>query len=163
MSAKIRDKRIELLIEMIDQAFDHPSWHGTNLRGSLKGLKLDQLLWRPGPKRNSIWDLALHSAYWKYAVHRRMTGGEKGQFPRKPSNYPAIPKNPDRKAWHKDLALLVEWHNKLRQAIVDFPPSRWSDRPAESKYNFMQTVYGVASHDLYHAGQIQLLKKLQKM
>lgn len=162
MSKKRIDKKVEVLIEIYDQAFDKRSWHGTNLYGSVKGLTVDQLLWRPGPKRHNIWELILHAAYWKYAVHRRMTDGEKGQFPRKPSNYPKIPKNPDKANWRQDLALLVEWHGKLRRAMIEFPVSRWNEYPEGSKWNFMGTVYGISSHDLYHAGQIQLLKRLQK-
>jgi len=153
---------IELLLAIFDQAFDKLSWHGTNLRGSLRGLTVKQLLWRPSPKRHNIWELALHSAYWKYAVHRRMTGAQKGLFARKPSNYPAIPENPDKEAWQRDLALLEEWHLKLREVIAAFPDSKWNQRPPESEWNFLNTVYGAAAHDLYHAGQIQLLKKLQK-
>jgi hypothetical protein len=156
------DSQTKLLIEIFDQAFDKPSWHGTNLRGSVRGLTIQQLLWRPGPKRHNIWEIALHAAYWKYAVHRRMTGGEKGLFPRKPSNYPAIPKKPNKSSWQEDLELLTEWHKKLRQIILEFPMTRWNECPPESKWTFLQTAYGVASHDLYHAGQIQLLKRLQK-
>ena len=156
------DPRIDLLIEIIDQAFDKPSWHGTNLRGSLRGLTVQQLLWRPSPKRHNIWEIALHTAYWKYAVHRRMTGAPKGLFPRKPSNYPAIPKNPDKSIWKDDLALLAEWHNKFRQVVRQFPSSKWGKCPPESKWTFYQTASGIASHDLYHAGQIQLLKRMLK-
>jgi len=157
-----RDPKIAQLIEIYDQAFDKLSWHGTNLRGSLIGLKLNQLLWRPAPKRHNIWEYALHAAYWKYAVYRRMTGGEKGQFPRKPSNYPKIPKSPDMKSWKEDLQLLNHWHSKLRHVMMEFPKSRWKDCPEGSKFTFFNTAYGIAAHDLYHAGQIQLLKRLQR-
>lgn len=161
MAGKL-NPRIELLLEVFDQAYDNKSWHGTNLRGSLRGLTVKQLLWRPSPKRHNIWELALHAAYWKYAVHRRMIGAPKGLFPRKPSNYPAIPKNPTKKAWDNDFKLLDHWHGKLREVIVGFPDSQWKQKPPESEWNFLHTAFGVAAHDLYHAGQIQLLKKLQK-
>ncbi len=162
MAKKKTDPRIALLIEILDQAFDRQAWHGTNLRGSVRGLSVKQLLWRPSPKRHNIWEIILHTAYWKYAVHRRLTGGEKGSFPRSPSDWPRIPDRPDSKAWKLDLALLTDQHKLLRRAIIDFPPSKLNTPLPKSKAKYIQLVYGISSHDLYHAGQIQLLKRMQK-
>ena len=58
-------EQIKLLLEIYDQAYDQRAWHGTNLRGSLKGLKLSELLHRPQTKRHNIWEITLHCAYWK--------------------------------------------------------------------------------------------------
>lgn len=156
------DKQIKVLLEMYDQGYDHRAWHGTNLKGSLKGLKLAELLFRPQPKRHNIWEITLHCAYWKYIVLRRMTGGEKGSFERKPSNFPKIPKEPTLKLWKDDLLLLEEYHFKLRHAIENFPVTKLYKRPETSEVSNIQTIYGIASHDLYHAGQIQLLKRMYR-
>ncbi|HEX6433553.1 MAG TPA: hypothetical protein VFZ87_04905, partial [Gemmatimonadales bacterium] len=59
---------VAMLLEITDQAFDRKSWHGTTLRGALRGLMPEEALWRPGPERHNIWELTLHAAYWKYAV-----------------------------------------------------------------------------------------------
>jgi hypothetical protein len=64
--------------------------------------------------------------------------------------------------WKEDLALLEEWHKDLRAEIVQFPPSKLGSKPKSSRVSFIRTIYGVSSHDLYHAGQIQLLKRLQR-
>lgn len=162
MAKKKTDLRIALLIEILDQAFDKQAWHGTNLRGSVRGLSIKQLLWRPSPKRHNIWENVLHTAYWKYAVWRRLTGGEKGSFPRSPSDWPRIPDRLDSKAWKLDLALLTDQHKLLRQAIIDFPPSKLYSALPKSKAKYVHLIYGISSHDLYHAGQIQLLKRMQK-
>ena len=79
----------------MDQAYDQKSWHGTTLRGSLRGLTAEEALWRPGPNRHNIWELTLHAAYWKYAVRRRLAGDAVGSFERKPSNWPDIPQPAD--------------------------------------------------------------------
>ncbi len=162
MAKKKTDPRIALLIEILDQACDKQAWHGTNLRGSIRGLSVKQLLWRPSPKRHNIWENVLHTAYWKYAVWRRLTGGEKGSFPRSPSDWPRIPDRPDNKAWKLDLELLTDQHKLLRQAIIDFPPSKLYSALPKSKVKYIHLIYGISSHDLYHAGQIQLLKRMQK-
>ncbi len=61
-------KRIEvirLLLDALDEAYDRRSWHGTNLRGSLRGLSRDVLRWRPATDRHNVWELVVHAAYWK--------------------------------------------------------------------------------------------------
>ncbi len=162
MSKSTINARIDVLIQTYDQAYNKTAWHGTNLRGSLRGLKLKELLWRPKPKRHNIWEIALHCAYWKYIVERRMTGGKHGSFPRKPSDWPAHPDNPDERSWKRDLKLIEKHHLLLRDAILRFPPSKLSSKPPRSKVSFIATIYGASSHDLYHAGQIQLLKRMQR-
>lgn len=60
----------ETLLALLDEAYDHRSWHGTNLRGALRGLPSAVAAWRPEPMRHNIWELVVHAAYWKYAVRR---------------------------------------------------------------------------------------------
>lgn len=153
-------EQTKLLLEIYDQVYDHVAWHGTNLRGSLKGLKLQELLYRPQKKRHNIWEITLHCAYWKYVVLRRLVGGKKGDFPRKPSDFPKLPENPTFKDWKNDIALLEDYHQKLREAIKQFPESKLNKSPKNSKVSYIQTIYGISSHDLYHAGQIQLVKRM---
>jgi uncharacterized damage-inducible protein DinB len=162
MSPKNLNPEIDVLLQMCDQAYSKEAWHGTNLRGSVRGLSLKELLWRPKPKRHNIWEIVLHCAYWKYALWRRITEGKHGSFPLKPSDWPRLPEKSDMKKWKEDLALLEEWHNKMRDEIANFPPSRLDDKPKSSRVSFIRTFYGIASHDLYHTGQIQLLKRLQR-
>ncbi len=155
------DKTILSILEMYDLAYNKTSWHGPNLRGSLRGLKLPILLYRPQPKRHNIWEIALHCAYWKYAVRRRITCAKKGGFIRKPSNFPKIPITPTVKDWKIDLALLEKTHLELRVEIENFPVGRLKKKPQGSTTTFIETLYGIASHDLYHAGQIQLIKRMR--
>jgi hypothetical protein len=78
---------IELLLGLLDEAFERKAWHGPNLRGSLRGLDAKAAAWRPGPGRHNIWETAVHAAYWKYAVRRRLTGEKRGSFARGGSNW----------------------------------------------------------------------------
>ena len=71
----------------LDRAYDVQSWHGPNLKGSLRGLSPAVAFFRPGPKRHSIYDLILHTAYWKYTVRRRLTGEKRGSFALEGSNF----------------------------------------------------------------------------
>jgi hypothetical protein len=151
---------IELLLKIIDQAYDHMAWHGTNLRGSVRGLTIEEAGWRPAPGRHNIWEVAVHAAYWKYAVRRRLLGEKRGSFPLKGSNWFARPEAPSVEAWRNDIKLLEEMHRSLRQAVGELPLARLYETPAGKKVSNAAMIYGIASHDLYHAGQIQLLKRL---
>jgi hypothetical protein len=154
------DARIELLLEILDQAFDRKGWHGTTLRGALRGITPEEALWRPAPNRHNIWELTVHAAYWKYAVRRRLVGDAMGSFPRKPSNWPLVPAKPDGKSWKLDIRLLESEHRLLRDTVRTLPPPRLEERSPQGVWTNAEEIHGIAAHDLYHTGQIQLLKKL---
>lgn len=149
-----------ILLNVCDQAFDRRAWHGTPLWGSIRGVSHREALRRPGPRRHNIWELVLHAAYWKYIVRRRLTRDPELRFPRPGHNWPRLPTPADERAWKRDLALLLEQHRLLRQAIARFPASRLDARAWRSTWTNAQTIYGIASHDLYHAGQVQLVKRM---
>lgn len=153
---------IDLLLEMLDQAFDQKGWHGTTLRGALRGLTPREALWRPAPGRHNVWELTLHTAYWKYAVRRRLAGAAIGSFERKPSDWPAIPDPADLRAWKRDVALLEAEHRKLREVVSGLTPAALRRRSPRGVWTYAEEIHGVAAHDLYHTGQIQLIKRLKK-
>ncbi len=154
------DARIRLLLEVFDQAFAGHSWHGTTLSGSLRGVRVAQALWRPQRGRHNIWEVALHAAYWKFVVRRRLVRDPALKFPRPGSNWLELPERADLGAWRGDVALLKREHALLRRTIARFDPARLGRRGWRSQWSNVTHIYGIASHDLYHAGQIQLLKRL---
>ena len=152
----------EVLLAALDAAYDQPSWHGTNLRGAVRGVTPEQAAWRPGEDRHNIWELAVHAAYWKYDVRRRLTGAKAHTFPLAGSDFWWRPIEGTVKEWKADLALLDTEHRALRDAVAKFPEKRWTEKAPRKPFKFEGLVRGVAAHDLYHAGQIQLLKALQR-
>ncbi|HXF95693.1 MAG TPA: DinB family protein [Gemmatimonadales bacterium] len=159
------DPRIRLLLALVEQAYRAPSWHGTPLGGALRGLTHRQALWRPGGgrgRRHCIWEIVLHTAYWKYVVRRRLLRDEALAFARGPSNWPALPERTDQGAWRADRAILEREHALLVRTIARFDPGKLGRRGWRSRWTNVEHIYGVASHDLYHAGQIQLLKRLMR-
>ena len=162
MSASIQ----RLLAENLQPAPGRRGWHGgpTPL-GALRGVGADQAVWRPGLGRKCIWELALHIAYWKYAVRRRLEGAEGGRreerFPRSPSNWPSTPAEPDAAAWAADVQLLRDEHVRLVETVRRISPA-WLDRkpPGSRQWTYGELIVGVAQHDAYHTGQMQLVKRL---
>jgi DinB superfamily len=153
---------IALLLAVGDQAFDRRAWHGTTLAGALRGVGAAEARWRPRRGRHNIWEIVLHAAYWKYVVRRRLTRDAALVFPRAGSNWFAPPARPDERAWRRDVALLKEQHRLLRRAIARLSPAALGRRAWRSRWTNAATIYGIASHDLYHAGQIQLIKRLRR-
>ena len=153
---------IDLLLATIDQAYNRQSWHGTNLRGSIRGVTPELAAWRPAPGRHNIWELVVHAAYWKYAVLRRLTGQKRGSFALEGSNFFTRPVDATEAAWRADVRLLDDTHRELRAAIAAFPSARLEAIEPGKKTTNLWLITGVAAHDLYHAGQIQLFRRLRK-
>jgi uncharacterized damage-inducible protein DinB len=143
------------ILTLFDQAFEKAAWHGPNLWQALKGVTAEQAAWRPAPGRHNIWEEALHAAYWKYAARRRLEGGKRGAFVLKGSNFFPRPEpgNLGESAWSADKAVLRREHEALRRAVV-----KALGKPVSAKVGGM--LWGVAFHDIYHAGQIRLLRRL---
>ena len=143
-----------LLMEIFEEGYDRKTWHGPNLKGSLRGVTAKGAAWRPGPGRHNIREVLLHAAYWKYAVRRRLLGGVRGSFSISGSNWFDRPGTLTEGTWRKERALLDEEHRRLRRAIAAVLQSRSRKIPTAM-------IFGVAFHDVYHAGQIRLLRRLQ--
>lgn len=153
---------VQLLLRNLDQGYDHKSWHGPILKGSLRGIPAEQAAWRPGPERHNIWEIAVHAAYWKYAVLRLLCRGEEVRFPFKGRDWFPRPEEVGETAWKADLRVLAETHRDLRRAVEALRDEDLEAIPEGSKRKVVDLVLGVAHHDIYHAGQIQLLKRLYK-
>lgn len=156
------DPGITLLVRLLQQAYDRKAWHGTNLRGSLRGLTPAQAAWRPGPGRHSIQELAVHCAYWKYTVVRRLTGAKRGSFPLKGSNFFPRPGVPTADQWSEDLRLLEDMHRNLLTTVGSLRDRDLARKAPGGSVTIEAVVSGVACHDVYHAGQIQLIKRMKK-
>jgi hypothetical protein len=142
------------LLAFLDEAYNRKSWHGPNLRSALKGVSAEEAAWRVQPGRHNIWELALHAAYWKYVVRRRLTGEKRGSFQLPGTDFferPIDPNGVTEDAWKKDLDILAQEHRLLRAAV-----SAMKSPSAQQQH----LIRGAAAHDLYHAGQIRLLHRL---
>ena len=153
---------MDLLLWNLQPPPGRKSWHGgPSPVGALRGVTAPQAAWRPTPRRKSIWELALHIAYWKYTVRRHLETGDRPRFPRSPANFPDRPEAADDPAWSRDVALLREEHDRLVAAVQTLADERLSRVPPEGRrWTYGELVLGIAAHDAYHTGQIQLLKRL---
>jgi len=108
----------------------------------------------PGLNRHNIWEVALHAAYWKYAVRRRLEGGKRGSFALEGTNFFPRPEQGklSEASWKTDKALLLKEHDALRKTMQSVLKKRVPPK-------VRRMLWGVAFHDVYHAGQIRLLRR----
>ncbi len=138
------------LLKLLDEAYEKKSWHGPNLKGALRGVTAELAARRMFAGKPNIWELMLHCAYWKYVARRRLARLKRGSFVLPGSNFFPRPLGDAAEAdWKADLRILDQEHHLLREAVA--ARSDWDEKQAH-------LIRGVAAHDLYHAGQIRLLR-----
>ena len=139
-----------VLLASLRTAFDSQSWHGANLMSALRGVHATAAAKRFG-RRKTIWEQTLHAAYWKHVILNKLAGTT--PFPRRGSDWPRMPETRDEAAWRADVALLRGEQLKLIEVVETMPAARFEEKT-------IWLIQGAAAHDLYHAGQIKLLREL---
>ena len=147
-----------LIADQLRRAFNGDAWHGPALLELLQDMDAATAAAKPLPNVHSAWELVMHIAAWDEAATRRL-GGEKTQ-PTGVANFPIVPK-PTEAAWRKAVAHLNRTHDVLVRKVAALSDSRLGERVPGKKYNFYFMLHGVVQHELYHAGQIAILKKAQ--
>jgi uncharacterized damage-inducible protein DinB len=148
------------IADQLRRAFYGGAWHGDSLYEILGSVSARQAAAHPIPNAHSIWELMLHIAAWDGAVRKRMTGVP--VVLSDAENFPPVTDASDA-AWKQTLEYVRGVHDELVAAVTHFPEARLLDLVPgkEGKhYNFYYMLQGLAQHELYHAGQIALLKKM---
>jgi uncharacterized damage-inducible protein DinB len=147
---------IQRIEDQLKRALEGKAWHGPSLRELLADVTAEQAAARPLANAHSIWEIVLHIAAWEEAVRRRLEGEPVDLFGEE--DWPPVT-NTSEAAWKNTLAKLENNHRELRKAIARLSDSRLEEAIAGEKYSVYVTLHGVIQHDLYHAGQIAVLKK----
>jgi len=149
------------LADQIRRAFEGTAWHGDSMLELLAGVNAKTAAAKPIKGAHSIWELLLHIAAWDDAV-RRHIGGEAVDLS-DAQNFPPV-KDVSEAAWRQAVESVKQTHNELIKAVAVFPDARLQDPvpgKTENYYNFFYLFSGIVQHEIYHAGQISLLKKFQ--
>jgi uncharacterized damage-inducible protein DinB len=144
------------IADQLRRAFDGGAWHGPALLELLEDMDAARAAARPLPDVHSIWELVLHIAVWDAVACRRLSG-EKCQ-PTGTANFPPVAK-PTAAAWRKAVGEARRTHAVLVKTVATLPGSRLHDRVPGKRYDFYHLLHGVVQHELYHSGQIAILKK----
>ena len=151
----VRDEILALL-----QPSEKALWHGgPTTRQALADVSAKMACWDPGRGRHTIWGLALHMAFWKYAVRRQVQGLTREGFPRSPDNFPAPPETASEAAWSRDLHLLEQEESALVKLVTTLEEEQLQ-ATSPAGYRVADRLFGIAMHDAHHVGQILLIKRL---
>jgi uncharacterized damage-inducible protein DinB len=144
------------IADQLRRAFDGSAWHGPALLELLEDVDAAAAAAKSLVQVHSIWELVLHVAVWDDAGLRRLSG--KKWQPIGLANFPPVMK-PTEAAWRKAMAATKRTHDALVKTVAALPESRLWDRVPGKRYDFYHMLHGIAQHELYHAGQIAILKK----
>jgi uncharacterized damage-inducible protein DinB len=148
------------IADQLRRAFAGEAWHGDSVFEILEGVTASRAAARPIKSAHTIWELVLHIAAWDGAVLRRMGGVAVTLSDAE--NFPPV-KDASDAAWRETLAQVRRVHEELISAVAALPDSRLDEVvPGKegAHYTFYYMLHGVVQHELYHAGQIALLKKM---
>ena len=154
---------IDRIIDQLRREHEGDPWHGSPLSGILEGITAEQAAAKPVRNGHSIWELVLHMTGWKGEGARRVSGAPAGEP--EAGDWPAVgATSPDR--WAKARADLQAAHDRLIAAIRQLPEARLYEptndprnAPLGTGVSYYELLHGILQHDVYHSGQIALLKK----
>jgi uncharacterized damage-inducible protein DinB len=147
---------IHRILDQMDRAFSGDAWHGPCLMSVLHGVLAEDASKHPIHGAHSIWELVNHIAAWNTISQHRLAGETVEITPER--DWPSVGEASDT-AWKRALENLVESRARLRDSIKGFSNEHLERKAAGPDYSRYVVLHGVIQHDLYHAGQIVMLKK----
>jgi|SRR5579862_8049174 len=144
--------------DQLRRAFDGSAWHGPSLLELLKDVDAATAVAKPLRDVHSIWELVLHIAAWDGAGLKRLSG-KKCQL-KGTKNFPPV-SAPSEAAWQAAIAETKRTHDALVKTVAGLSESRLREQVPGKRYDFYHMLHGIAQHELYHAGQIAILKKIE--
>lgn len=151
---------VKRIRNQLKRAYQGIAWHGPSLKELLEGVSAQQASARPIAGAHTIWELVLHVIAWERVAIRRLAGDQLEQQLEltDAENFPAVTNNSETE-WQAALARLEQTNSELREAIAQLTDDRLQEIVPGCQYDYYFLLHGVIQHDLYHAGQIALLKK----
>jgi len=145
----------DLLLRMLDEAFDQEAWHGANLMQTLGVLDGRQAAAKSPFQGYSPWQVALHCAYWKWATRRSLHTEPVAPFAGAPQDWPALPPDVTTDAWVADLELLTAEHRLLRARVQALSEEQLTVVQPGNHFAHSRSVLAIAAHDVYHTAMIR--------
>jgi uncharacterized damage-inducible protein DinB len=151
---------IRAIVDQLQRAFEGHAWHGPAVRELLADVSAAQANARPIAQAHSIWEIALHISTWEHVVRRRLQGEVINELPDE-EDWPAV-RDTSEVAWRKAVHDLEERNRALRDAVAQLDEARLTAKVPGKDHSVYIMLHGIIQHDLYHAGQIAVLKKAKR-
>ena len=150
---------IERLQDQLHRSYEGEAWHGPPVRELLEDVDAETAAARPIPDAHTIWELVLHMTAWQDAATRRLEGDP--AYLTDEEDWPPV-LEPGDEAWSDTLAAMDVTRRRLTEAVGRLTEAELYGLVIEQEYSGYRLLHGVVQHDLYHAGQIALLKKVAR-
>lgn len=149
-------KEIRRICGQLQTTYKGPAWHGPSVLENLGGVDAARAAAHPIPGGHSIWEIVRHLASWQREV-AGVLGGKPYVSLQGADDWP--PAGVTDSEWRETLSELAETHSALIEAIEKFPSEDLDKAVPGRDFTFYVLLHGVAQHNLYHAGQIGLLRR----
>lgn len=143
---------------ILEEAWGPGAWHGPDLKAAVAEVTPTTAFWRPGPGRHNIAEIALHHAWCVRAVVKQLSATDPEPFLIEGEEWFEL-SGKEGPSWPDVLAALDTQQRRLSAVVADAGAGRTQPHLTESER--FDLVLGVTCHAVYHAGQIQLIKRLQ--
>ena len=142
---------------ILDEGYGPGAWYGSDLRASIGDVSAAAAFTRPAKGRHNIAEVALHHAYWVGQIVSKLTGEKAAKFPLEGDDWFEL-KDESTLTWKKVAATLDASQQRLSQAVSEIASGARTSPLGEAER--FDLVVGITGHAAYHAGQLQLIKKL---
>jgi uncharacterized damage-inducible protein DinB len=148
---------IQRIENQLRRAFEGHAWHGPAVRELLADVTAAKASGRPLPSAHSIWEIVLHMATWERVVRRRLRGEAVADLPTE-EDWPSV-RDASEAAWRRAIEELERANHDLRETIAQANEARLAETVPGKDHSVYVMLHGIIQHDLYHAGQVAVLKK----
>ena len=146
-----------LLTRILNEGYGPGAWHGADLKAALAEVTDADAYTRPAPGRHNIAEIAIHHAFYARSVRERLTGTTAEPFVFKGEDWFPID-SASVMPWKKIVSTVDTLQKKLADTVADVASG--SVKSPLSASEQLDVVLGIACHAIYHAGQIQLVRRL---
>lgn len=156
-TAESQFAEVENIVDQLERSFEGDAWHGQSLSEILTGITAEQAAARPIPHAHSIWEIVLHSAAWQRAVRERLQGKPITSLP-DDQDWPEVT-DASEHGWCDAVQVLRSEYEMLLDEALKWKERDLGEVTEGQRFTVYQMLHGVVQHNVYHAGQIVMLKK----
>jgi DinB superfamily len=151
------------IADQLNSVVTEEAWYGDSVRKILHGVTGEQAQAHPIPNAHSIWELVVHVDAWCKFALAAVRGTPIPPWPAMPKelDWPLVHERSE-KAWNATVSSFFANHKTLVDAIRACQDEKLGSVVPGRTYNFYRLFHSAIQHAIYHAGQIALLKKMQR-
>lgn len=156
-TSTVRELNPGVLVRVIREGYGPGAWHGPDLKAALNDVTPELAFWRPAPGRHNIAEIALHHAYFVRSVRAQLAGVEPEPFVVEGEEWFELSAS-GRLTWAEVLDVVDAQQLALAAVVAELALGRARSVPPD--VDPLGLVLGITCHAVYHAGQVQLIKRL---